>query len=147
VRPSVPGVYCCPFAEPRLLNLIVGMEDIMRSVVGLIVALAIVVPVSASAQKVPEQTWKGKISDSNCKDKHPAGEHEGKKMTDADCTKICVKKGAKYVFVSDGKVYQIANQNSKQIAAHAGQDVELTGSIKGDTITASELKTSVAKSK
>jgi hypothetical protein len=112
----------------------------MKSVVGLFVALAVVASVSVSAQKAPEQTWKGKISDSNCKDKHPGGEHEGKKMTDADCTGVCVKKGAKYVFVSDGKVYQIANQNSKQIASHAGQDVELTGSIKGDTITATELK-------
>ena len=73
----------------------------MRSVVGLVVALAVVVSVSASAQQKPgEQTWKGTISDSNCKEKHPAGEHDGKKMTDADCTGVCVKKGAKYVFVS-----------------------------------------------
>ena len=58
-------------------------EDIMRSVVGLVVALAVVVSVSASAQQKPgEQTWKGTISDSNCKEKHPAGEHDGKKMTE-----------------------------------------------------------------
>ena len=44
----------------------------MRSVVGLVVALAVVVSVSASAQQKPgEQTWKGTISDSNCKEKHP----------------------------------------------------------------------------
>jgi hypothetical protein len=118
----------------------------MRSVVGLVVALAVVVSVSASAQQKPgEQTWKGTISDSNCKEKHPAGEHDGKKMTDADCTAVCVKKGAKYVFVSDGKVYQIANQNSKQIATHAGHEVELTGTMKADTITASTLKMAAAK--
>ncbi len=118
----------------------------MRSVVGLVVALAVVVSVSASAQQKPgEQTWKGTISDSNCKEKHPAGEHDGKKMTDADCTAVCVKKGAKYVFVSDGKVYQIANQNSKQIATHAGHEVELTGTMKGDSITASTLKMPAAK--
>ena len=117
----------------------------MKNLVGFSVALAIAVSASAFAQKVPEQTWKGKISDSNCKEKHPAGEHEGKKMTDADCTAICVKKGAKYVFVSDGKVYQIANQNSKQIASHAGHEVELTGSMKGDTITASQIKMPAAK--
>ena len=118
----------------------------MRSVVGLVVALAVVVSVSASAQQKPgEQTWKGTISDSNCKEKHPAGEHDGKKMTDADCTAVCVKKGAKYVFVSDGKVYQIANQSSKQIATHAGHEVELTGTMKADTITASTLKMAAAK--
>ncbi len=118
----------------------------MRSVVGLVVALAAMVSVSASAQQKPgEQTWKGTISDSNCKEKHPAGEHDGKKMTDADCTAVCVKKGAKYVFVSDGKVYQIANQNSKQIATHAGHEVELTGTMKADTITASTLKMAAGK--
>jgi len=86
-----------------------------------------------------EQTWKGAISDSNCNGKHAGGEHDGKKMTDADCTGVCVKKGAKYVFVSEGKVFQLANQSSKTIAAHGGQMVELTGTMKGDTITATKI--------
>jgi hypothetical protein len=111
----------------------------MRKLIGTIVALAVLVSVSAAAGKQTEQTWKGKISDSMCKEKHPAGEHEGKKMTDADCTNVCVKKGAKYVFVSDGKVYELANQSSKTIASHAGQDVELTGELKGNTITAKKM--------
>ena len=110
----------------------------MRAAFGAIVVIGALAVVPASAQK--EQTWKGAISDSNCNGKHPAGEHDGKKMTDADCTGVCIKKGAKYVFVSDGKVYQLANQSSKTIAAHAGQTVELTGTIKGDTITAKQMK-------
>ena len=114
----------------------------MRSVVGLIVALGVVVSVSAAPQKPGEQTWKGKISDSNCKEKHPAGEHDGKKMTDADCTGICVKKGARYAAYG-WKVFQIANQESKQIASHAGQEVELIGTLKADTITATTLKAAV----
>ena len=60
-------------------------------------------------------------------------------MTDTDCTNVCVKKGAKFVFVSDGKVYALENQSSKTIAAHAGHQVELTGTIKGDTITATKI--------
>jgi uncharacterized lipoprotein YehR (DUF1307 family) len=111
----------------------------MRKLLGIIVAFGVVVSVSVAAQKPNEQTWTGKISDSMCNDKHQAGEHEGKKMTDADCTKICVKKGAKYVFVSDGKVYQLANQSSRTIASHAGQEVQLTGVMKGDTITATKM--------
>ena len=111
----------------------------MKKLIGMIVVLGLVVPVSGAAQKGPEQSWTGKISDSNCNEKHPAGEHDGKKMTEADCTKICVKKGAKYVFVSEGKVYQLANQNSKTIASHAGQEVKLTGELKGDTITAKSM--------
>jgi len=117
----------------------------MKGVVGMIVALGLAVSVQAYSQTMPDQTWKGKISDSNCKEKHPAGEHDGKKMTDADCTTMCVKKGAKYVFVSDGKVYQLANQTSKQIATHAGHEVEMTGTIKGDVITASRIKMPPAK--
>jgi hypothetical protein len=111
----------------------------MKKVIGLIVALGVVVSASVAAQKPFEKTLKGKISDSKCKEKHMAAEHEGKKMTDADCTAICVKGGAKYVFVSEGKVYQLANQNSKTIASHAGQEVELIGELKGDTITASSM--------
>jgi hypothetical protein len=59
-----------------------------------------------------------------------------------------VKKGAKYVFVSEGKVYQLANQSSKTIASHAGEEVQLTGEMKGDakgeTITATKI-TAAAK--
>lgn len=120
----------------------------MRSVIGLIVALGVVVSVSASSQVAPkagQQTWKGKISDSMCKETHPGGEHDGKKMTDADCVGVCVKKGAKYVFVSDGKVFQLANQSSKQVAEHAGKEVELTGVLKGDVITASQMKAPTGK--
>lgn len=62
-------------------------------------------------------------------------------MTDADCVGVCVKKGAKYVFVADGTVYQLSNRRSKQIATHTGQRVELTGELKGDTINATSLKT------
>ena len=66
----------------------------MRKHIGMIVTLGLVVSVSAAAQKAPEQTWAGKISDSMCEGKHSAGEHQGKKMTDADCTKVCVEGGA-----------------------------------------------------
>jgi len=112
----------------------------MRRAFGALVVVAALAAVPVAIRAQAEQTWKGAISDSNCNGKHPAGEHDGKKMTDADCTGVCVKKGAKYVFVSDGKVFQLANQSSKTIAAHAGQTVELTGTLKGDTITAKQMK-------
>jgi hypothetical protein len=115
----------------------------MRAAFGVLVVIGALAIVPLAAQK--EQTWAGAISDSNCNAKHPAGEHEGKKMTDTDCTRVCVKKGAKYVFVSDGKVYQLANQTSKTIATHAGHQVELTGRLSGDTITATSIKMKEAK--
>ena len=115
----------------------------MRSALGVIVVVGALAVVAAAAQK--DQTWKGAISDSKCNGKHSADEHDGKKMTDAECTKVCMNKGAKYVFVSDGKVYQLANQKSRTIASHAGQQVELIGTIEGDTITARTIKTPATK--
>ena len=57
-----------------------------------------------------DQTWTGQVSDSMCGASHAkmiAG-HPG--MSERDCALACVKGGGKYVFVSDGKVYNIANQ-------------------------------------
>ena len=117
----------------------------MRRAFGALVVIGALAAVPLVIQAQAEQTWKGAISDSNCNGKHSAGEHDGKKMTDTDCTNVCIKKGAKYVFVSDGKVYALANQSSKTIAAHAGHQVELTGTMKGDTITATKISMPPAK--
>ena len=87
-----------------------------------------------------EQTWTGQISDSACGAKHEeAAEGQGK-MPDRDCTVACVRGGSKYVLVSDGKVFQIANQDNKDLAAHAGHTVKMTGEIKGSSITVSKIE-------
>jgi hypothetical protein len=87
-----------------------------------------------------DQTWIGQISDSMCGASHAkmtAG-HAG--MTDRDCALACVKGGGKFVLVSDGKVYKIANQDSPLLQMHAGHaGVTLTGDMKGDTITVSKI--------
>ena len=67
-------------------------------------------------------------------------EHGGKKMSDRDCTLACVKEhNAKYVFVSDGKVYNVGNQDFAALQEHAGHTVRLTGEMSGDTITVSKI--------
>ena len=87
-----------------------------------------------------EQTWAGQISDSACGAKHEeAAEGQGK-MPDRDCTVACVRGGSKYVLVVDGKVYQIANQDNKDLAMHAGHRVTLTGEMKGQSITVSKIE-------
>jgi len=87
-----------------------------------------------------EQTWSGKISDSACGAKHEeAAEGQGV-MADRDCTQACIRGGSKYVLVVDGKVLQIANQDNKDLATHAGHAVKLTGEIKGNTITVSKIE-------
>ena len=84
-------------------------------------------------------TMKGMISDSKCGASHAKmmAAHPG--MTDSQCTLGCVKGGAKYVFVSDGKVYQIANQDMAALMKEAGESVSLTGDVNGDTITVSKV--------
>ena len=88
-----------------------------------------------------DQTWTGRISDSMCGVSHKsATEHGGKKMSDSDCTLACVKEHqAKYVFVRNGKVLNIANQDAAGLEEHAGHTVRLTGEMKGDTITVSKI--------
>ncbi len=104
-----------------------------------LIVVATMVLVGASGAFAADQTWTGTISDSMCGAKHMSGEH-GKKMTDRECTEACVKDGAKYVFASKGKVYQIANQNDADLAIHAGHTVRLTGEMKGDSITVSKIE-------
>jgi hypothetical protein len=91
----------------------------------------------AAAPETPRETWTGKISDAHCGAKHNT---EGKKMTDRECNEMCVKGGAKYVFVSKDKIYQIADQKDAALATHAGHTVLLTGEMKGDTITVSKIE-------
>ncbi len=87
-----------------------------------------------------EQTWTGNISDSACGAKHEeAAEGQGK-MPDRECTQACVRGGSKYVLVADGKVVQIANQDNKELATHAGHRVKLTGELKGNAITVSKIE-------
>ena len=92
-----------------------------------------------------EQTWTGKISDSACGAKHvEAAENEGV-MPDRDCTQACIRGGSLYVFVADGKVYQIANQKDEDVIAHAGHTVKLTGELKDNTITVTKIEMPAAQ--
>ena len=54
-------------------------------------------------------------------------------------TAACVKAGGKYVFLSGGKVYTIANQGEKDLALNAGKTVTLTGDVQGTALTVSKL--------
>ena len=89
-----------------------------------------------------DQTLTGKISDNMCGAKHAtSAEHDGKKMSDRDCTLACVKEhDAKYVFVSGGNVYSISNQDLLALQMHAGHTVKLTGEMSGNSITVSKIE-------
>lgn len=89
-----------------------------------------------------DQTWTGQISDNMCGADHSAMAHDGKKADPHDCTLTCVKGGGKFVFVSEGKVFNIANQDFADLTTQAGHTVKLTGDLAGDgqTITVSKIQ-------
>ena len=111
----------------------------MKNALKSLCCIGLLVGLSAFAQAA-EETWTGKISDSGCGASHAKmmAQHPDNK-TDRDCTLACVKGGGKYVFVSNGKVYNIENQDLALLQEHAGHTVRLTGEMKGDTITASQI--------
>ena len=113
----------------------------MTKIAFMIAACLIIAPATFAA----EQTWTGAITDTMCPKSHQTNiEHKletsGERMTDQECAVGCVgHRGQKYVFVSDGKVYRIANQQHADLAAHAGRAVKLTGEMSGTTITVSKI--------
>lgn len=95
---------------------------------------------AAALAYAAEQTWAGTISDSSCGHSHKSAvEHSGKNLSDHDCAVACVKNGGKYVFVVGSKTYDIANQDLPALEEHAGHNVQLTGEMKGDTITVTKV--------
>ena len=93
-------------------------------------------PLTTAADK----TWDGVISDARCNGKHAKAEHGSQDESDNTCVTKCVAGGQKYVFVSGGKTYQIANQTFADLKAHGGHKVVLTGEMKGDAITVSKIE-------
>lgn len=83
--------------------------------------------------------WRGRISDSMCGAKHEP--MEGVQMTDRECTLATVRGGSKFVFVLDENdaVYQIANQEHKDLVTFAGDPVTLTGVRRDRTLTVETL--------
>ena len=69
------------------------------------------------------QTLTGQISDSMCGKSHAGMGDMGKNPK--ECTAGCVKAGAKYVFVSGEKIYEIKNQSFAALPANAGANVQV----------------------
>src|SRR6476661_11190161 len=102
--------------------------------------LAAAVLFAAAPAFAAEKTWNGTIGDSKCGAKHSKAEHGSQSDSDHDCVAKCVDGGAKYVFVANGKTYQIANQDFGDLKGHAGHKVALSGEMKGDSITVSKVE-------
>jgi len=120
----------------------------MKKPVQLAILLVTLLSFSATAAT---KTWTGKISDSMCGATHKmVKEHEqkgeisktaSKAEKDRQCTLECVKAGGKYVLASQGKIFEISNQDFAGLSEHAGHTVKLTGDLNADgkTIKVSEI--------
>jgi hypothetical protein len=73
-------------------------------------------------------SWKGTISDAKCGAAHADASEKSMK-----CVQGCVKGGQAAVFVTEGKVLKIANQDA--VKEHLGHKVTITGKLDGDTVT------------
>jgi peroxiredoxin len=110
------------------------MKPVLRTVctLSLLASLAGLAPAAS-------MTWKGEISDSNCAISHQKVTQVHPSLNSHSCTLACVGDGAKFVFVSDGKIFKVANQDLPALKANAGYTVQLTGDLKDDTITVSNV--------
>jgi hypothetical protein len=104
------------------------------------VMFAAAVLFAASPALAEEKTWNGTLTDAKCAAKHAKAEHNGTAPDDHECVLKCVEGGGKFVFVSGGKTYQIANQDLAALKTHAGHGVALTGEMKGESITVSKIE-------
>jgi len=111
----------------------------------LVAVFAIVAFVAVRSISAAPTTWTGKISDAMCGADHKA--NGGTEAKDHDCAVKCVKGGSEYVFINsaDKKVYKISNQTFKDLEAHAGHTVQLTGELKDGSITVSKIAMPKAK--
>lgn len=92
-----------------------------------------------------KQSWPGKISDSMCGAAHRKRDYtSGLNLSDRDGTLLCIKDGAEYVFVENGHVYKIANQDFAALPEHAGFGADVTGVLTGDSLNITAIERSAA---
>lgn len=87
-----------------------------------------------------ETNWTGKISDSMCRAKHETPSEGGPALSERDCTLACVRGGSRFVLVTEGKTYDLADQKDPALETYAGSMVTVTGELEGETITVSRIE-------
>jgi hypothetical protein len=81
----------------------------------------------------PKQViFAGLITDGHCGARHDMDS----RMSPAECTKMCVRNGAKYLLVQGDNRYTLAG-SAAELEGLAGQRVNVTGILDGSTIRVS----------
>ena len=114
------------------------MKTVSRMLMLLVVAVVLVAPLSAVAQKTKpaEKTLIGYVSDNHCGLKHMAG-----MGNDKSCTLMCVKNGKFVLADRDHKrVYQLDKAGQEKAREFAGQKVKVTGRLSDKTIRVTAIE-------
>jgi hypothetical protein len=121
-----------------------GVGNLLRmAVVSTAIALAVVLwsrwPASVAFAA------HGLLTDSRCASGHTPSAPALKAMSRGDCVRRCVEMGAHYVFVSQGVIYSIRNQDFAALEHLAGQDVQLEGEVLEHVLTVAQVRPVTAR--
>jgi hypothetical protein len=67
-----------------------------------------------------------------------AGKHMIPGKSDADCTRACIRRGAKLALAVNDKLYLLAGKTA-QVDALAGQKATVKGDLNGNTLTVASI--------
>jgi Putative zinc-finger len=132
-----------------------GAETPPRYRVGLLLRLGVVSAAAIALVLVMWNRWPagaavpfaahGQITDSRCASGHAHTTPALRNMSGGDCVRRCVEMGAEYVFVAEGVVYPIGNQDFVDLMHLAGQEVQLQGEVRRDLLTVSQMRPLTAR--
>jgi SpoU rRNA methylase family enzyme len=105
----------------------------MKKLLLICLALCVLFMVASVTFAADESTVNGWVADSKCGAK---AAHEGA----AECTKKCIKEGAKLVVVTDDNQKVLTVENPKKLQGHEGHHVAVTGKVNGDSIRVDSVK-------
>jgi hypothetical protein len=103
----------------------------MRKLLPICLALSVLFMFVGVTFAADATTVNGYIADSKC---------GAKGKTNAECTKKCIKEGAKMVVVTDDDEKVLTVENPKKLAGHEGHHVAVTGTVTGDSIHVDSVK-------
>jgi hypothetical protein len=112
-----------------------GFPKLVIALAPLVIGSGLTVPSASAGSKA--QTYTGQVSDAACGAKHTMMPGD-----DAECTRACVRQGAKYVLVVGDKVYALDAKDKAaldELDKLAGQQAKVTGQANGDIIAVSSV--------
>ena len=86
-------------------------------------------PVAREAAPPREKVFVGLVTDDHCGARHDMRSD----MNPAECTKMCVRNGSKYLLVEGNKRYTLLG-SERQLEGLAGERANIAGMLEGSTI-------------